>query len=103
VVARLGRSGVGQAVAGVALAVLAPLMVFIAIAVKLSSPGPVLVRRTRRGGDGRVVTVRWFRTTVARPGGEPHLTAVGRCLRCWALDQLPQLWNVVRGDLTLRS
>ncbi len=100
-----------------ALAALAPVMIAIALAVRLSSPGPVLFRQRRVGRDGRVFDVLKFRTMrEARsthefelphgcaPGGvegEDRRTAFGRWLRGTSLDELPQLINVLRGDMSL--
>ncbi len=100
-----------------ALTALAPVMLGIAIAVKLTSPGPVIFRQRRLGRDGRVFDVLKFRTmcedvgatafTLA-PGSAPggiegvdRRTPIGRWLRSTSLDELPQLWNVVRGDMSL--
>jgi exopolysaccharide biosynthesis polyprenyl glycosylphosphotransferase len=95
----------------------APLMTLIAVAVKLNSPGPVLFRQRRMGRDGHVFEVLKFRTMVENrpradfqllrgcaPGGvegADHRTALGRKLRNLSLDELPQLLNVVRGDMSL--
>lgn len=88
-----------------------PLMVLIALAVKLSSPGPVFYRQTRVGLDGRRFRMVKFRSMVAdaedqtgpvwaKPD-DPRVTPVGRILRRWNLDELPQFWNVLRGDMSL--
>lgn len=96
----------------VALAVLAavlPLVAAIAVAIRLDSPGPVLFRQLRGGHLGREFTIFKFRTmTTSAPAYslkvsdvDPRVTRVGRLLRRTGLDELPQLWNVVRGEMNL--
>ncbi|UDY22869.1 sugar transferase [Nocardioides sp. Kera G14] len=106
-----------------ALVVLAPLLVVLAIAVRVDSPGPILFRQHRVGRHGRLFWCLKFRTmvtgaeallpVVAAPGeddgngvlfklkDDPRVTRVGRVLRRWSLDELPQLFNVLRGDMSL--
>ena len=94
---------------GLILAV--PFMLFTAVAVKLSSKGPVLYRQRRVGLNGRVFTLYKFRSMYvdaeARTGavwasvGDPRITRVGRWLRKLRLDELPQLWNVVKSDMAI--
>jgi len=92
------------------LLLLAPLMVVIAIAIKLDSPGPVLFRQSRYGYDNRPFTCYKFRSMVTRPEelqvrqatrDDPRVTRVGRFLRRTSLDELPQLLNVVGGTMSL--
>ena len=88
-----------------------PLMLVTAIAVKLSSPGPVLYRQRRVGHNGHVFTLAKFRSMYsdaeARTGAvwaskdDPRITAVGKWLRKLRLDELPQFWNVVKGDMSI--
>lgn len=108
-------------VAGIALLVLAPLLVLIAAAVKLTSRGPVLFRQQRCGLNGRRFTLFKFRTMVDgaetqleavahlnevegpafKASHDPRVTRVGRYLRRLSLDELPQLVNVLKGDMSL--
>jgi sugar transferase (PEP-CTERM system associated) len=104
---RLGS--LGAAAAG--LAVTAPLMALIALAVRLESPGPALFVQERAGLDGRPFRLLKFRTmrepaavepdSVWQRDDETRVTRVGRVLRVLRLDELPQLWNVLRGDMNL--
>jgi sugar transferase EpsL len=94
----------------VALAILSPLMALIALAVRWSSPGPAVFRQNRVGKNGKVFTFYKFRTmrTDADPYGfspkddsDPRVTKVGKILRKYSLDELPQLMNVLKGQMTL--
>jgi lipopolysaccharide/colanic/teichoic acid biosynthesis glycosyltransferase len=114
-----GKYLLGRCLAVVALVVLLPLLVLTALAVLASSPGPVLFRQRRVGEGGTEFTMLKFRTMwpggavpavmVAAGGrlapggveGEDRRTAVGRFLRRTSVDELPQLWNVVRGEMAL--
>ena len=90
------------------LIVLSPLIGAAMLAVRLSSPGPVFFVQQRVGKAGRLFPLfklRSMRAGAGGPGvtgkGDPRITAVGRVLRRSKLDELPQLWNVVRGDMSL--
>jgi lipopolysaccharide/colanic/teichoic acid biosynthesis glycosyltransferase len=114
-------------ISATALVLLLPLLAAIALAVKLSSPGPVLFRQTRLGEGGRPFDLLKFRTMVAgnrddahrayvaalikgeaapqagvfKLADDPRITPVGRWLRRLSLDELPQLVNVLRGEMSL--
>ncbi|HYX24488.1 MAG TPA: TIGR03013 family XrtA/PEP-CTERM system glycosyltransferase [Thermoanaerobaculia bacterium] len=98
------------AVAAVGLVLAAPLMLLVGLAVRLDSPGPVFFRQDRVGRGGREFTLWKFRSmrTDAEAGGarwaiagDPRVTRVGRFIRKTRLDELPQLWNVLVGDMSL--
>jgi lipopolysaccharide/colanic/teichoic acid biosynthesis glycosyltransferase len=124
------RRALNVAVAAAGIVILAPLMILIAIAVKLTSRGPVLFRQDRIGLDrrrggrspsgvarreqdrgGTVFTMYKFRTMRVLEEGEtpqvwatpddPRITVVGRVLRRYRLDEIPQLFNVLRGDMNV--
>lgn len=93
-----------------ALLVFLPLLLVIAIAVRLESRGPALFRQRRTGLNGKVFTIFKFRTmTVAEDGGDirhatkndARITALGLILRKCSLDELPQLLNILRGDMSV--
>ena len=101
---------VDRVVAALALVVLSPVLALIAVVVRLSSPGPVIYRQVRVGQGGAPFRILKFRTMVdgadrlaanVSPAGDPRITPAGRVLRSWYLDELPQLVNVVRGDMRL--
>jgi len=92
------------------LLLLAPLFLLISILVKLSDGGPIFFRQKRVGQYGRIFWIWKFRTMTVdaeRTGpsitkaGDPRITALGKILRRTKLDELPQLWNVLRGDMSL--
>ena len=111
------------------LAVLSPLLALIALAIKLTSPGPVLFRQTRIGLDNRPFTMLKFRSMVVdassddhalraliheelagtrqadgasfKLAADPRVTPIGRMIRATSLDEITQLFNVVRGDMSL--
>ena len=98
-------------IGSVGLIVTLPLMLIAALAVRLSSKGPILYRQRRVGLDGRLFTLYKFRSMYvdaeARTGAvwakkdDPRITPFGKWLRKLRLDELPQFWNVVRGDMTI--
>jgi lipopolysaccharide/colanic/teichoic acid biosynthesis glycosyltransferase len=97
-------------VAGSALILLSPLLLICALLVRLSSPGPILFRQRRMGRESKEFDFYKFRsmTVGAQPGTSTHtvagdirITRVGAILRRFKLDELPQFWNVLKGDMSL--
>ena len=110
-----GLDGWAKRIADVVMATLiltliSPLMLFIALAIKLTSPGPVIFRQNRYGLDGKVIEVWKFRSmTVCENGAsipqakqdDPRITPLGRFLRKTSLDELPQFINVLQGGMSV--
>ncbi len=117
----VAKRAIDVTAAAVLLVLLAPLLLLVALLVKLDSPGPVLFRQSRTGQHGRPFEMLKFRTMLPdrrrQPGlpppgvaerrrvhkspCDPRVTRVGRFLRRSALDELPQLWNVLVGEMSL--
>ena len=115
------KRGFDIAVAGTAILVLAPLLLLVALIIRLDSPGPVLFRQERVGRDGSKFTMLKFRSMVVTAEDElaalrqfnegagalfkirddPRVTRVGRFIRKHSIDELPQLWNIVIGDMSV--
>lgn len=107
--------------AAIGLPLCAPLLAIMAVAIKLDSPGPVFFRQKRVGANGKVFTIYKLRTMVANAEDllddlidldaleepmfklqdDPRVTRLGRFLRRWSIDELPQLVNVLRGEMSL--
>src|SRR5712692_7829282 len=119
---RVLKRGFDLAVSLVLLVLLAPFLALIALAIQLDSPGPAVYRQPRRGRDGSTFRITKFRTmrvgaeadrqSVAHlnevdgplfkvKGDDPRVTRIGGFLRRTSLDELPQLWNVLRGEMSL--
>jgi lipopolysaccharide/colanic/teichoic acid biosynthesis glycosyltransferase len=107
--------GLDLSISGVAVLVLSPVLLLVAIAIRLTSGSPVLYRGRRVGRAGRIFSMLKFRTLTpdaeARLGPylghelsrrtQGEVTRLGRVLRFMHLDELPQLWNVIRGDMSI--
>ena len=93
----------------VAMIILSPVLLVLAIAVKLDSEGPAIFKQERIGKDFKTYKMYKFRSMVVNAqnmgtgvysfAGDPRITKVGRFLRKTSLDELPQLWNIVKGDM----
>lgn len=97
-------------VAGGALLFFAPLLALIAVLIKLESPGPVLFRQSRGGLNGQAFTIFKFRSMRCQENGskvvqakrdDDRITTVGRIIRKTSIDELPQLLNVLKGDMSI--
>jgi exopolysaccharide biosynthesis polyprenyl glycosylphosphotransferase len=98
------------ALASIGLLVMAPLFPFIALAIYLDSPGPIFYTQERVGQGGRIFRIYKFRSMVPKAErgkavwaqvDDPRVTRVGRFLRRTHLDEFPQLWNVLRGEMSV--
>ena len=102
---RIGKRVFDIVLASVLLLVLAPLLLLVGLVILVTNAPSVFFRQTRAGHKGRPFQVIKFRTLHSGPHDpkEPaaHTTPVGRFLRRYAVDELPQLWNIVRGEMSL--
>lgn len=93
-----------------ALIILCPALLFIVIAIRVSSKGPAIFKQKRAGKNGNPFVFYKFRTMIAytepfgpspKSGKDPRLTKIGRILREYSLDELPQLFNILKGDMSV--
>ncbi|HLP95255.1 MAG TPA: sugar transferase [Saprospiraceae bacterium] len=104
------KRGIDVLVSGLALTILSPLLLYIMIRVRMSSPGPIFFAQERMGQNGKPFTIFKFRsmyTDAEKFGpqlshdGDPRCTPWGAVMRKWRLDEIPNFWNVLRGDMSL--
>lgn len=108
---KFGKRILDTAISIPALALLSPVMLATAASIKLTSPGPVLFRQQRLGLNGKEFTMYKFRSMsvgaehsgsgVYSESGDPRVTKVGRIIRATSIDELPQLVNIIRGDMAI--
>ncbi|WP_247351186.1 MULTISPECIES: undecaprenyl-phosphate glucose phosphotransferase [unclassified Bradyrhizobium] len=107
---RLQKRCLDVGVALLALVILTPLLLTVAVLIKLDSPGAAIFRQSRRGFNGKPFEIWKFRTMTVCENGrtitqatklDARVTKLGRFLRMTSIDELPQLWNVLRGDMSL--
>ena len=109
---RVTKRAIDLIVASLGLILLSPLFLLIAILIRLDSPGPVFFRQTRVGQWGRIFSIykfrsmsdgglRYFHDDTHKVPHDPRITRIGRWLRRTSLDELPQLINVLRGEMSL--
>jgi undecaprenyl-phosphate glucose phosphotransferase len=107
---RFVKRGMDLIVAALTLIFFLPIMALAAIAIKLDGPGPVIFRQIRKGFNGKNFVILKFRTMNVQENGpevaqaeraDTRVTTIGRLLRSSSIDELPQLWNVLRGDMSL--
>jgi sugar transferase (PEP-CTERM system associated) len=106
---RLAKRGFDVLLAATGVLLASPLMLLTALAVRLESAGPILYRQERVGENGRVFTLFKFRsmradaesgTPMWATANDDRVTRIGRFIRLTRLDEMPQLWNVLRGDMS---
>jgi len=97
-----------KVISALSLIILFPLMIILGIMVTFSSAGPVIFKQQRVGKNGRLFNIFKFRTMYHHISknsfsikGDPRITPVGSFLRKWKMDELPELWNVLKGDMSL--
>ena len=106
-----GKRTIDTILSVLALVILSPLLLLTAIAIKLSSPGPVLFKQQRLGLGGKEYTIYKFRSMsvgaehtgsgVYSEAGDPRVTKIGKVIRATSIDELPQLINIIKGDMAI--
>src|SRR6185295_8985936 len=107
---RMAKRLLDVLLSGFGLVASSPLWLFFAAAIKLEDGGPVMFRQERVGLHGRPFAALKFRSmrpdaeamtgAIVARAGDPRVTRIGRLMRATAMDELPQLWNILRGDMS---
>jgi undecaprenyl phosphate N,N'-diacetylbacillosamine 1-phosphate transferase len=107
---KISKRGLDVIISLSALIILCPALLFIVIAIKVSSKGPAIFKQQRAGKNGNSFVFYKFRTMTIdtdpfgpspKSGSDPRLTKIGRILREYSLDELPQLFNILKGDMSV--
>ena len=107
---KISKRGLDVIISLLALIILCPALFFIVIAIKVSSKGPAIFKQKRAGKNGNPFVFYKFRTMILdadpfgpspKSGRDPRLTKVGKILREYSLDELPQLFNILKGDMSV--
>lgn len=108
---KFGKRAIDTVLSAVALVILSPLLLLTALAIKITSPGPALFKQQRLGLHGKEFTIYKFRSMtdgaehtgsgVYSEKGDPRVTKVGKFIRATSIDELPQLFNIIKGDMAI--
>ena len=108
---KFGKRAIDTVLSAVALVILSPVLLLTALAIRITSPGPVLFKQQRLGLHGKEFTIYKFRSMtdgaehtgsgVYSEKGDPRVTKVGKFIRATSIDELPQLFNIIKGDMAI--
>ena len=108
---KFGKRAIDTVLSAVTLVILSPLLLLTALAIRITSPGPVLFKQQRLGLHGKEFTIYKFRSMtdgaehtgsgVYSEKGDPRVTKVGKFIRATSIDELPQLFNIIKGDMAI--
>lgn len=108
---KFGKRAIDTVLSAVALVILSPVLLLTALAIRITSPGPALFKQQRLGLHGKEFTIYKFRSMtdgaehtgsgVYSEKGDPRVTKVGKFIRATSIDELPQLFNIIKGDMAI--
>ena len=108
---KFGKRAIDTVLSAVALVILSPVLLLTALAIRITSPGPALFKQQRLGLHGKEFTIYQFRSMtdgaehtgsgVYSEKGDPRVTKVGKFIRATSIDELPQLFNIIKGDMAI--
>ena len=108
---KFGKRTIDTVLSAVALVILSPVLLLTALAIRITSPGPALFKQQRLGLHGKEFTIYKFRSMtdgaehtgsgVYSEKGDPRVTKVGKFIRATSIDELPQLFNIIKGDMAI--